>query len=193
MYPEICCVTRLEKPIFCRRMKNSMGISSVSFEISGSGSYGALKHETGVHRLCACRPQFCGQAANQLFASSKCCPNCPDQGDLHIPETDIEVTGRALGRARRAECEQTRHRRAHDSLADRIFGARHLGAAPKRRTAKRRSKMIRGKLYRMREEAADKNRGDFPRALRSRSNGEARSAQYVLHPYQDGQRPSHRP
>jgi len=71
---------------------NTMGgYRSVSFEVSGSGPYGALKREAGVHRLVRLSPF--GQGKRQTsFSLVEVLPRLPDVGELRIPEDELEVT-----------------------------------------------------------------------------------------------------
>src|SRR3989338_1276462 len=57
--------------------QNSMGgYRSISFEVSGSGVYGALKHEAACTGSYACRPSIPQGNGRPPFHSSKCCRNC---------------------------------------------------------------------------------------------------------------------
>ena len=81
--------------------ENSMGgYRSISFEVDGSahstgsgqGPYGALKHEAGVHRLVRMSPFNSAGKRQTSFSLVEVLPKVPDQGEMHIPDSDIEVT-----------------------------------------------------------------------------------------------------
>ena len=71
--------------------RNSMGgYRSVSLEVSGSGAYGSLKKEAGVHRLVRMSP-FNAQGKRQTsFSLVEVMPKVAESA-LVIPETDLEI------------------------------------------------------------------------------------------------------
>src|SRR3989344_4856923 len=73
--------------------ENSMGgFRNIAFEVSGSGAYGALKKEGGVHRLVRMSPFNSAGKRQTSFSLVEVLPRLPDAGELHIPEGDLEIT-----------------------------------------------------------------------------------------------------
>ena len=73
--------------------ENSMGgYRSVSFEVAGSGAYGTLKNEAGVHRLVRMSPFNAAGKRQTSFSMVEVLPKLPDAGELHIPDSEIEVS-----------------------------------------------------------------------------------------------------
>src|SRR6185295_14644645 len=73
--------------------QNSMGgYRSISFEVSGSGAFGSLKNEAGVHRLVRMSPFNASGKRQTSFSLVEVLPRLPDQGETHIPETDLDIS-----------------------------------------------------------------------------------------------------
>ncbi len=67
------------------------GIKSVTLHVKGEYAFGYLKVEAGVHRLVRISP-FNAQGKRQTsFASVDVIPEFEDEGDLEIPEVDLEI------------------------------------------------------------------------------------------------------
>ena len=71
--------------------ENTMGgFRSISFEVDGSGAYGALKHEAGVHRLVRMSPFNSAGKRQTSFSLVEVLPKLEDLPETHIP-TGISV------------------------------------------------------------------------------------------------------
>src|SRR3989344_5199584 len=140
--------------------ENSMGgFRSISFEVSGSGAYGALKQEAGVHRLVRMSPFNAAGKRQTSFSLVEVLPKLPDQGELHIPDSELDISVARSGGpgGQNVNKRDTAVRMTHIPTGIAVQVTSERSQAQNRDKA---LELIRGKLYQMREEAADKeNRG----------------------------------
>lgn len=163
--------------------ENSMGgFRSISFEVLGAGAYGALKKEAGVHRLVRMSPF--GQGKRQTsFSLVEVLPKLPDQGDLHIPETELEVAVSRSGGpgGQNVNKRDTAVRMTHTPSGITVHVTSERSQAQNREKA---LEMIRGKLFQMREEAALRETRGLSAGASTKIEWGSQIRSYVLHPYQ---------
>ena len=164
--------------------ENSMGgFRSVSFEVSGSGAYGTLKKEAGVHRLVRMSPFNSAGKRQTSFSLVEVLPRLPDQGDLHIPDSELEVSVARSGGpgGQNVNKRDTAVRMTHVPSGISVHVTSERSQAQNRERA---LEMIRGKLYQMREEAAEREARGLAVASQSKIEWGSQIRSYVLHPYQ---------
>ena len=69
-----------------------VGIRSATIEVRGPFAYGWLKHEAGVHRLVRISPFDAQKRRQTTFASVEVLPLLPEDAEIEIKESDLEIS-----------------------------------------------------------------------------------------------------
>lgn len=164
--------------------RNSMGgYRSVSFEVIGSGAYGALKREAGVHRLVRISPFGSAGKRQTSFSLVEVLPALPDTADLHIPDSELEVTVARSGGpgGQNVNKRDTAVRMTHLPTGMSVHVTSERSQAQNKEKA---LEMIRGKLFQMREEAKLREARGLSAGASTKIEWGSQIRSYVLHPYQ---------
>ncbi len=164
--------------------KNSMGgYRSVSFEIKGSGAYGTLRREAGVHRLVRMSPFNAAGKRQTSFSLVEVLPKVPDQGDLHIPDSELDVAVARSGGpgGQNVNKRDTAVRMTHlpTGIAVQVTSERSQLSNKEKAL-----EMIRGKLFKLREDAAANEARGLSAGTTTKIEWGSQIRSYVLHPYQ---------
>lgn len=163
--------------------ENSMGgFRSLSFEVNGSGAYGSLRKEAGVHRLVRMSPF--GQGKRQTsFSLVEVLPKLPDQGDLHIPDAELEVSVARSGGpgGQNVNKRDTAVRMTHIPTGLSVHVTSERSQAQNREKA---IEMLRGKLFQMKQEAQEREARGLSAGASTKIEWGSQIRSYVLHPYQ---------
>ena len=164
--------------------ENSVGgYRSVSFEVLGAGAYGSLKREAGVHRLVRMSPFNSAGKRQTSFSLVEILPKLPDAGELHVPETELETSFARSG----GPGGQNVNKRDTAVHMTHVPSGIHVHVTSERSQAQNKDKaleLIRGKLFKLREEAADKQSRGLSAGTSTKIEWGSQIRSYVLHPYQ---------
>src|SRR3989344_3702456 len=164
--------------------ENTMGgYRSISFEVDGKGAYGALKREAGVHRLVRMSPFNSAGKRQTSFSLVEVLPKLPDVAETHIPDIELEVTIARSGGpgGQNVNKRDTAVRMTHIPSGISVHVTSERSQAQNREKA---LEMIRGKLFRMREEAAEAEMRGQSVGTTTKIEWGSQIRSYVLHPYQ---------
>jgi len=164
--------------------ENSMGgYRNISFELSGSGAYGALKKEAGVHRLVRMSPFNSAGKRQTSFSLVEVLPKLPDAGEMHIPESDLDISFARSG----GPGGQNVNKRDTAVHAIHKPTGLHVHVTSERSQAQNKEKaieMLRGKLFQMRQDAQTAESRGMSTGANTKIEWGSQIRSYVLHPYQ---------
>ncbi len=158
------------------------GVRNITFEVVGSGAYGMLKNESGVHRLVRISPFNAKQRRHTSFVMVEVLPKFEGNTDVDIPDTDIDVQFTRSGGpgGQNVNKRETAVRIVHKATGLSVHVDTERSQAQNRAYA---LEILKGKLYhRQQEEQKMIARGMSISATTDAEWGnQIRS--YVIHPY----------
>jgi len=172
------------KVVLLSSNQNSMGgYRSIYLEVVGNGAYGALKREAGVHRLVRMSPFNSAGKRQTSFSLVEVLPKLPDLPETHIPEKDLDISVARSGGpgGQNVNKRDTAVRMTHKPTSLSVHVTSERSQAQNREKA---LEMLRGKLYRLREEEAETETRGLSAGASTKIEWGSQIRSYVLHPYQ---------
>ncbi|MFQ5540981.1 MAG: PCRF domain-containing protein [Candidatus Paceibacteria bacterium] len=158
------------------------GYRNITFEVSGKGAYGRLKHEAGVHRLVRVSPFNANAKRHTSFALVEALPNITGDETVELKEDDLDIQFTRSGGAggQNVNKRETAVRIVHKptNLSVHVSAERSQQANRERAIA-----LLATKLLKLEEEKAEKERQGLSVAPTTSIEWGNQIRSYVLHPY----------
>jgi len=158
------------------------GYRNITFEVSGSGAYGSLKREQGVHRLVRISPFSAKKLGHTSFALLEVVPLIIDKGDIDIPEKDIRYEfARSSGAGgQNVNKRETAVRVVHIPTKLAVHCETERSQAQNKEMA---LNMLRAKIYKLVEDEKDKEMALMKISKEVSPEWGSQIRSYVFHPY----------
>jgi peptide chain release factor 2 len=159
------------------------GYRNLVLEINGKGAYGALKNESGVHRLVRMSPFNASGKRQTSFVLVEVSPKVDAEGELALPETELDISFARSGGAggQNVNKRETAVRIVHTPTTISV----HVSSERSQEQNKRRGiSLLAGKVYAFREEQRKRELSGLSVEKTMKIEWGSQIRSYVLHPYQ---------
>ncbi|MBU6431517.1 PCRF domain-containing protein, partial [Patescibacteria group bacterium] len=158
------------------------GYRNITIEIKGDGAYGALKNESGVHRLVRISPFNAKQLRHTSFSLVEVIPKLEKTGEVVIPESELRIeTSKSSGPGgQNVNKRETAVRVVHLPTNLSVHASGERSQAQNKEKA---LEILKGKIYKLREEERKKKEQGLyvSKTMEIEWGNQIRS--YVFHPY----------
>jgi peptide chain release factor 2 len=182
MYEALCARKGFTRSILHEHTNDHGGYRNVTIEIHGSGVYGMLKKESGVHRLVRISPFNAQAKRHTSFALVEVLPIIPPQERKVIPPDELRVeTSRASGPGgQNVNKRETAVRIVHipTNIAVSIATERH-----QEQNKQKALEVLQAKLFTLEEDRRKKELEGLSVAKTTEIEWGNQIRSYVLHPY----------
>lgn len=158
------------------------GFRNVTFDISGKGVYGELKHESGVHRLVRISPFNSAKQRHTSFALVEVVPEMKGVGDIELDEGELEVSFSKSGGpgGQNVNKRETAVRIVHQPTGLSV----HVDSErTQKRNREKALEILRGKLYHKKKQAQEEKQQAVSLTAGAENEWGNQIRSYVLHPY----------
>lgn len=158
------------------------GYRNITFELEGKGSYGELKHESGVHRLVRLSPFNAKSQRHTSFSMVEVVPKFKELKEIDILEDDLEIQFTRSGGpgGQNVNKRETAVRIVHTPTNISVHVDSERSQAQNKEQA---LEILKGKIYKKREEDRKKEAQGLSVSATTAIEWGSQIRSYVLHPY----------
>ncbi|MCW9054429.1 MAG: PCRF domain-containing protein [Candidatus Pacebacteria bacterium] len=183
MYFKYCEGRGWETSILHQNENDHGGYRNITFEVVGKNVYGALKNESGVHRLVRISPFSSKKQRHTSFSMVEVVPEIPKTAGVELDESELDISfARSSGPGgQNVNKRDTAVRIVHTPTNIAVHVESERSQAQNKEKA---LEILKGKLARKAEEDRDREARGLAVSKTTEIEWGSQIRSYVLHPYQ---------